>query len=243
MIQLYNEDCLETLGRMEDNTIDLVVTSPPYNKNFWCHNKEQGSWKRLIKYDSYDDYMEQDKYEEWQRQILKELIRVIKPTGSIFYNHIDILYKHNTIHPKWVYDFPLKQVIIWDRKNTPKLNNTNFLPTTEWVFWLKKSWDDKPYFDRSQALHNKVIWQISRSKEKKHPAAFPHELVENIVKTCTKEGDTILDPFVGSGTTIDVAVTNNRNVIGIDVSENYITQIRNKYKFYSYNKTKLAQYV
>ena len=131
---LLQGDSLEELKKIESNTIDLVVTSPPYNKNYWTRNKEQGSFKRVIKYDSITDSLPPEEYIKQQKEILDELVRVIKPTGSIYYNHIDIFHKHNTIHPSYVYDYNVKQVIVWDRGNTPKLSNTYFLPTTEWIF-------------------------------------------------------------------------------------------------------------
>ena len=67
---------------------------------------------------------------------------------------------HLTIHPSWVYDFPLKQVIVWDKCGTPKIDKSYFLPFTEWIFWIKKDKDSVPYFDRNSALFKKNIWSI-----------------------------------------------------------------------------------
>lgn len=93
---IYNEDCLETLARMEDNSIDLIVTSPPYNKNFYAPSSgKAGSWSAMrggqIPYDKYSDSMPPQEYENWQRKIISECLRVLKPSGSLFYNHKDIL--------------------------------------------------------------------------------------------------------------------------------------------------------
>ena len=93
--KIYNEDCLETLAKMEDNSIDLIVTSPPYNKGLYWKDKKIGrrsSWEVAgIDYDSYQDSMSHDDYVDWQRNIISECIRVLKPRGSLFYNHKDIL--------------------------------------------------------------------------------------------------------------------------------------------------------
>lgn len=94
--KIYNEDCLETLARMEDNSIDLVVTSPPYNKNFYAPSSGKSeSWAamrgRQIPYDVYNDSMPPQEYEGWQKKIISECLRVLKPSGSLFYNHKDIL--------------------------------------------------------------------------------------------------------------------------------------------------------
>lgn len=93
---IYNEDCLETLAKMKDNSIDLIVTSPPYNKNFYAPSSgADKSWSALrgrqIPYDVYNDSMPPQDYENWQRNIISECIRVLKPSGSLFYNHKDIL--------------------------------------------------------------------------------------------------------------------------------------------------------
>lgn len=94
--KIYNEDCLETLARMDDNSIDLVVTSPPYNKNFYAPSGGgDKSWSALrgrqIPYDVYNDSMPPQEYESWQKKIISECLRVLKPSGSLFYNHKDIL--------------------------------------------------------------------------------------------------------------------------------------------------------
>lgn len=93
---IYNEDCLETLSRMEDNSIDCCVTSPPYNKNFYAPSSGADKvWSamrgRQIPYDEYSDSMPPQEYESWQKKIISECIRVLKPSGSLFYNHKDIL--------------------------------------------------------------------------------------------------------------------------------------------------------
>jgi modification methylase len=227
-MKLILGDCLTELKKIESNIVDLVVTSPPYNKNYWTRNKEQGSFKRIIKYDSITDSLDPQEYIKQQKEVLDELVRIIKPTGSIYYNHIDIFHKHNTIHPSYVYDYNIKQVIVWDRGNTPKLSNTYFLPTTEWVFWIKKSWDAIPYFDKSKCKHKKNIWRINREQDQSHPAPFPVELVDNIVKSSCPENGLILDCYNGSGTTAVVAKNNNMDYIGIDISEQYIQMTKDR---------------
>jgi modification methylase len=230
-MQIIQGDSLEELKKIESNSVDLVVTSPPYNKNYWLRNRNQKG-KRIITYDMFSDTLEPQEYIRTQKEILNELVRVIKPTGSIFYNHIDILHKHNTIHPSYVYDYNVKQVIVWDRGNTPKLDKSYFLPTTEWIFWIKKSWDSIPYFNKSLATHKKSIWRINKEKNNPHPAPFPEELVDNIVKSCCPENGLILDCYNGSGTTAVVAKNNNMDYIGIDISEQYIQMTKNRLNEY-----------
>jgi modification methylase len=226
-MRLILGDSLTELKKIESNIVDLVVTSPPYNKNYWLRNRHQKG-KRVIEYDEYHDSLEPQEYIKQQKEVLNELVRIIKPTGSIYYNHIDILHKHNTIHPSYVYDYNVKQVIVWDRGNTPKLDKSYFLPTTEWIFWIKKDWDSIPYFNKSLATHKKSIWRINKEKNNPHPAPFPEELIDNIVKSSCPENGLILDCYNGSGTTAVIAKKNNMDYIGIDISEQYIQMTKDR---------------
>ena len=126
--KIYNEDCFKTMANIPDNFVDLVVTSPPYNKGYWSVNRNPNNGfqtkSRKITYGDFDDDLSPEEYEFQQIRLLNECIRIIKPTGSIFYNHIDILNNHNTIHPNYVHKFPVKQIIVWNRKNTPKLDES-----------------------------------------------------------------------------------------------------------------------
>ena len=80
MNKIYNEDCLETMAEMEDGLVGLIITSPPYNLG---NNHHTGD----IKHKPYEDDMPEDKYQEWQIDILDECYRVLDDTGSMFYNH------------------------------------------------------------------------------------------------------------------------------------------------------------
>lgn len=201
-IELICGDCLERLKEIPDESIDLIVTSPPYNKGFWSSNRNMNNYSffktksRRIDYENYNDRLEPEEYENFQKNVLKECIRSLKPSGSIFYNHIDILHKHQTIHPKWVYDFPLKQIIVWNRKSTPKLDKSYFLPVNEYIFWIQKEKTSRVKFNRQKAIYSKNVWDISPDKENKFPAPFPIELPLNCILTTTDEGDKVLDPFM-----------------------------------------------
>ncbi|MBQ5508055.1 MAG: site-specific DNA-methyltransferase [Prevotella sp.] len=221
--RIYNEDCLQTLSRIEDDAIDLIVTSPPYNKSYYNTGADKRVWSgRNIDYDKFNDAMNPKDYEEWQRNVLSECLRVLKPSGSIFYNHKDILHKQQTIHPTWVYDFPLKQVIIWDRKSSCTIDTHYFMPANEWVFWIVKD-KDKTYFDKSKAIYRTNIWQMNTEKNS-HPAPFPMKFSNNCVLTCCPENGITYDPFMGSGTTAMsvLRIGGGRKYIGSEISEKYV---------------------
>lgn len=218
--RIYNEDCLVTLAKIEDNSIDLIVTSPPYNKSFYNTGADKSVWKgRNIDYDTFNDAMNPDDYERWQRKVLSECLRVLKPSGSIFYNHKDVLYKQQTIHPKWVYDFPLKQVIIWDRKSSCTIDPHYFMPANEWIFWIVKD-REKTFFDKEKAIFRTNIWQMN-AEHNPHPAPFPMRLSNNCVITCCPEGGITYDPFSGSGTTAVACMKEKRHFLCFEMNKEY----------------------
>ncbi len=88
MLKLYNDDCMNVLTKMEDNSVDLIITSPPYNLNHISrlhHNNEDT--RLLVTYNSYSDDLSYEEYEKWQVKVLNELYRVLKPSGLLYYNH------------------------------------------------------------------------------------------------------------------------------------------------------------
>jgi site-specific DNA-methyltransferase (adenine-specific) len=121
-MKLYNDDCLKVLSTIPDNSIDLIVTSPPYNKKGLLGKTKQGNqiWNKFnINYNTYADDMPEKEYKIWIIKFLNECYRLIKPNGSIFFNHKPRRYKNKCHLPT---DFVLKsnvklyQMIIWDRK-------------------------------------------------------------------------------------------------------------------------------
>lgn len=238
-------DCLELMKELPDNSIDLIVTSPPYNKGYWSSNRNTNNYSfyktksRKITYGEFDDNLSPEDYEKQQIELLKECIRVLKPEGSIFYNHIDILHKHQTIHPTWVYKFPLKQIIIWNRKNTPKLDKSYFFPITEYIFWIQKDKNSRVKFDRKNTLYNKNIWDINPEKNNDFPAPFPIDLVSNCILSTTNENDIVLDPFMGSGTTACACVQSGRHYIGFELCQEYVDMANDRIKKVKKENTKL----
>jgi len=228
--KIYNESCIDTLFRMKDNSVDIIITSPPYNKGYWSSNRNTNNGfktkSRRIEYDRYVDNVLPNEYEDFQKQVITECLRVLKETGSLFYNHQPIQKNHQELNPKYIYDFPLKQTIIWNRKNTPKLDKSYFFPTIEWIFWIQKNTKSRVKFNRKKALHTSSIWEIPPDTKNNFPAPFPESLVENCILSCTDEGDVVYDPFMGSGTTALVAKKLNRKYIGSELGSTEIAEQR-----------------
>lgn len=225
--KIYNEDCLQTLSRMDDNSIDLVVTSPPYNKNTYASaSGDDKSWGALrgrqIAYDTYDDAMSPKDYENWQRKILTECLRVLKPTGSIFYNHKDILVDGLIVSPKFIYDFQVHQQIVWNRGSSLANDPHYFQPITEYIYWIVKN-PKGFYFDKSQAIFRQTVWNINFEINTDHPAPFPVKLAQNCVKVCTPSHSQsiVYDPFMGSASTAIAAIREKRSFVGSEFSPKY----------------------
>ena len=183
--KIYNEDCLETMRRMADNSVDLIVTSPPYN-NGHAHRdnvrrkKNGGRDWRQKNYDCYADNKTQAEYEDWQREVISECLRILKPSGNLFYNHKDILKNGCIVAPTWVYQFKVHQQIVWNRKSSVANDVHYFQPNAEYVYWIVKD-TDAFYFDKSKAFLRQSVWDIPFEVNTKHPAPFPERLVSNIV--------------------------------------------------------------
>lgn len=217
-------DCLPGLRLLKDNSVDTIITSPPYNKLGLRGGKKEHyhDWSRgnNIQYIEYDDNMNEEDYRMWQIEVLNECYRIIKPTGSIFYNHKIRRYKGVAHFPTWVFEAKatLYQQIIWNRKTVSDGNIGYLNPTTELIFWLVK---DKPQVFKNNAMFKGEVWDIV-PKKSEHPAPFPEELVDNCIKLTTKEKNIIVDPFSGSGTTHKMALKNNCKFVGFEISQCYI---------------------
>lgn len=228
--KIYCVDVLEGLRQLDDESVDLIITSPPYNK-MGLNGKQKGvKWVGTIDYggDIDIDNKPEDLYQEWQIDILNECYRVLKKDGSMFYNHKNRIIKGQgeISNPySWIVktNFLVRQELIWDRGSTNDVNRRRYLPTTEKIFWLTKS--SKPNFDRKiDTPFKKEVWSFPFQTNTKHPAPFPIDLPNNIIH-CIKTNDepiVVLDPFMGSGTVALSAIQNNCNYIGFELLEEYV---------------------
>lgn len=228
--RIINADCMEVLKQLPDNSVDIVVTSPPYNlKNSTGNGMKDGrggKWANaalIDGYENYDDCMPNGEYAKWQHEVLLELVRIIKDDGAIFYNHkwrvqAGLIQDRRDI----VYDVPLRQIIIWKRKGGINFNAGYFLPTYEVIYLIaKKDFKLAPYANRYGD-----VWEIMQEQRNDHPAPFPVELIDRIISSTT--GKIILDPFMGSGTTAVVAAGLGRHFIGIEKSAKYCETARER---------------
>ncbi len=224
-------DSLEIMKMIPNESIDLVVTSPPYNLknstgNGMKANTKSGKWAGAALqngYSHHDDCMPHNDYALWQKACLSEMFRIIKDDGAIFYNHKwrvqnGLLQDRQDI----VADFPIRQIIIWRRKGGINFNPGYFLPTYEVIYLITK-----PKFKLvPKANRFGDVWEFTQEMKNEHPAPFPVALIERIISSTNAQ--LILDPFNGSGTTSVVASGLNRNYIGIELSPEYCEMASNR---------------
>lgn len=218
-VELYKGRCEEVLPLLQDESVNLIVTSPPYNlgeahKGSFYGGKGKGA---KISYDEHTDKMEDDKYRAWQHFVLLECWRILKPDGAIYYNHKPRVNKGIFDDRRDLIPLPIRQEIIWDRCVMVNFNGSFFAPNTERIFIVAKP-DWKP---NKETLGWGEVWKIPPESNTEHPAPFPLELAKRCIISGSKEGDVVLDPFSGSGTTLRGAKLLGRKGIGIELSENY----------------------
>ena len=221
--QFISGNATDVMKQLPDGSVDLIVTSPPYNlKNSTGNGMKDGrggKWSNaaLINgYSHYNDNMPHDEYVNWQRECLTEMLRIITDDGAIFYNHKwrvqgGLLQDRHDI----ISGFPVRQIIIWKRKGGINFNPGYFLPTYEVIYLIAK----KDFRLAKKANAHGDVWEFGQESKNKHPAPFPLDLIERIISSTTAKN--ILDPFMGSGTTALAAKKLGRNFIGIDISPEY----------------------
>lgn len=237
---IIHGDCLEILKNIPDDSIDVTFADPPFNLN--------------KKYGGYKDDKDFDSYVKWCSYWLYELVRITKPSGSIFIHNI----------PKWLTYYAsflntiayFKHWITWDAPTSPM--GKSLQPSHYGILYYVKDIKSSKFYEirhphkrcrkcqyllkdyggKKAGLHpfgplvSDVWTDIHRIKHNKyrdeHPCQLPTHLLERLILMSTDEEDIVLDPFVGTGTTVIAAKRLGRKFIGIDIDEKYINITRAK---------------
>lgn len=224
---LYVGDSLELTKSIPDESVDITITSPPYNLGSRYANVTkgaiQGKWGRVIQYDAFQDNLSDADYVIQQQTILRELWRITKPTGAIYYNHKPRIQKGKVdlrfqLIPQEV---NIRQLIVWQRPKGHNFNRGYYVPSYEWIFLLAKpNYQLKP---KHSGLGD--VWYMKPSK-KDHPAPFPIELPRNAIQ-CSEFSNVVFDPYMGSGTTAEAAIELGCNWLGFELIESIAEGTRN----------------
>jgi DNA modification methylase len=220
--KVYNLDCEQGMRLLEDDSVDITITSPPYNIGG--------------KYALYKDNLSEEEYTKFIRRVIKEMIRVTK--YYVFFNYALLTNNKNT-YLQLMSEFKenIKEIIIWHKRQAIPTDITCLSSAFEFIIvFSKKEESESRLFSRSymKQISTNVIHGNSNSVDEfndgkvNNTACFPQYLVKWIIDKFSKEGDIIMDPFMGSGTTAYVTKQNNRQYLGfeIDKSQVDLTEIK-----------------
>ena len=227
-------DCMLLMSKMKDGSVDLIITSPPYNnwRNRRTQNAKADYWDRTnIVYDTYNDKMTDEEYEDWQVRFLNECHRILKPKGTMIYNHKDRIFNFEVKSPlEWILksDMVYRQRITWDRCGMQAFNPVRFYRVEEDLYVLGKG--AKGFFWNKEAAKYLSVWRIPPSRNEQHPCSFPKELVRRCIEAFSEEGMVVLDPMMGSGSVVLTAKEMGRFGIGMDISPNYCEMVESQVK-------------
>jgi len=210
---LYNDDAISSMRKhVKDNSVDLIITSPPYNlgKNHHSGNKKTGC---------YFDNMQEKDYQNWQIEFLNECYRVLTPDGSLFYNHKNRIRHRFLLYPqKWInksnFQDNIRQEIVWIN-GSPDYHYSRIHPSSERVFWLSKC-EQTPFINtiNLKDIVDRDRWAPQGSR-KMHTRRFPIQMPYDIIR-CFPNAGVVLDPFGGSGTVALAAETLGKKWILIE---------------------------
>jgi len=224
--KLYFGDCNEILNKLEENSVDVIFTDPPYNtanKNTKKLNGRKALSKDFGKWDYFTDL----KYLEFNEQWISNGKRILKTSGNLLmFCKLEYISDIKRIYEKL--GFYHHATIIWHKTNpAPQIRKTGFLSSCEAILWAVKGYDTKkvPYtfnFKSQKEMHNFIETPICMGRERtKHPTQKPRKVVSHLIEIFSNPGDTILDPFAGSGTIAEVAIKLGRNSISIENNREY----------------------
>lgn len=230
-VLLINADCMAVLPLLPAESVDLCVTSPPYNQLSSIPKKGSGMWGnsnggsgfvRAWAESSYPDEIEESEYQHQQNSLFDS--SCFSKTSSLFYNH-QIRWRDGVcLHPvQWFAPrgWNLRQEIIWDRAGGMMMNAKMFCRFDERVLWFVRGsrWEWNQEF-----VGLGTIWRIARFQQqqgKEHPVAFPIEIPARCIMGASLPSQTILDPFAGSFTTAVACIRTGRQCIAIEIEPKY----------------------
>jgi DNA modification methylase len=254
----------EDMSEVETGSVALIVTSPPYNIDVKYGNLHKNGKSIASKGIKYSDNLPEEEYRKLLGRVFNECKRVLSQNGSIFVNIKNRYIDDNVIPPFWILDYFrymfLKNIIIWNF-DWGGSTNKRFSPRYEYVFWFTKNKDEyifnlndikipalnyRPDRFKTQKKNPSDVWYLQMvsgnyPERTSHPAQYPEELVERIVKVASNEGDVVLDPFIGSGTTAKIARDLKRKYIGYEIIPEYVKIAEERLKSQSAKRKKPSE--
>ena len=223
-LELLHGDCLQLMRDIPDNSIDLIVTDPPY----LISTNGGGTINKVKKLrDSLTDLTNANITEGYDiEKFNTEFIRVMKDINIyIWCNKVQIPEYFNFYVNRHKCKF---DIICWHKTNALPTYSNKYLSDTEYCLYFRKG--GKCFPQSYQDAQTFYIAPINHKDKKEfgHPTIKPLDIMEKLIRNSSKEGDVVLDPFMGSGTTGVACINTNRNFIGIELDENYFNIAKNR---------------
>lgn len=211
---------------IEDGSVDLILTDPPYNLGLFMQNRDAGIMRMRDNYfgtAGWDD-LEYDQWVDYMGQLFDESARVLRKGGAMVV-FMAVIKVETIVRLAQEHGFYYKTTGTWHKLNPmPRNMNLHFINSTEcWVYLIYGA-RTGTFNNEGKAMHDFVETSVTPKSERafgKHPTQKPIALMEHFVKVLTNPGDLVLDPFMGSGSTGVAAVNNDRNFLGCDLSDDY----------------------
>jgi site-specific DNA-methyltransferase (adenine-specific) len=215
-MQLFNDDCLKVLPTIPENSVDLIITSPPYEDISGAGYTSDT--KDILFFKLYSEFID---------NVFQQYHRVLKENGQIFFNIKSKTFNKSLRSPHWLeftsgfQKFIFKSYIIWKYAGSFDSTKSRFHLDYEIVYHLSKG--NNIHINDNIDLHDPLssVWYIPHNipkNERVHPTQMPIAVVDHILKIVGVSGDTVLDNFMGSGTTGVSCKKNNINFIGIELN-------------------------
>ena len=213
---IYNCDCLVGMKQMADNSVDLIVTDPPYRVTpKGCAGTMSGYWTN----DKTNKGMIFEHNDIEIEQYLPEFYRILKDDAHcyIMCNNLNMPHFFNVISKS---DFHFVKMLVWDK--CTKICGRYFMGQVEFIFFLRKG-KDKPINDCgvSDLLSFPNVRDKDYYGDNIHDSQKPIGLMQTLIYASTNENEVVLDPFMGSGTTAIACIKEKRHFIGFELSKDY----------------------
>lgn len=221
-----NGNCINLMSFVGDNSVDLILTDPPYNLGEFMHRRNTNLVKMRENQFAYAgwDNLSQTDWEVEMEHFFKESSRVLRKGGALLL-FMSLIKIETIIKIATKYKFYYKTTGVWHKTNPmPRNMNIHFINSTEaWVYFINNN-TSGVFNNKGKIQHDFIETSLTSSLEKKfgkHPTQKPVKLMSHFINLLTNENNVVLDPFMGSGTTGVAARKSNRKFIGIELSQEY----------------------
>lgn len=224
-VTIANADAYEYMKSMPAQSVDLILTDPPYNLSLYSTGNIELGWRKPFNND----------VAEWDGQfdpatVAEDFVRILKPTGNIFaFCSYNLLGRwHEVFDPL----FDTFQFMVWHKTNPPpKVRRAGFLNACELIvcMWNRgHTWN----FTRQREMHNFIEAPIcmgsERWKDPVHPTQKPLKVLRHIINLASRPGQVVFDPFMGVGSTGVAAISMGRRFIGVEIDPGYFAAAKTR---------------